>query len=131
MGKPVLIPVPVPIYVPVPMRMYTTPVPHPMPIPVPIPFPCFIPTTKKNTESILKHVKVRKYYRHTFYVQRNLFIPERPAVESLYNVILYTTISIITWSNYGPYFMKEKYLLANNVRKVVLCGTTILHDYTA
>lgn len=60
-GKPVLIPVPVPVYIPVPMRMYSVPTPYPLPIPIPIPVPCFIPTTKKSADSILRHVKVRKF----------------------------------------------------------------------
>ncbi|XP_013409611.1 zinc finger MYM-type protein 2 [Lingula anatina] len=55
--KSMIVPVPVPIYVPVPMAMYTYPTPYPLPIPVPIPVPCFIPTTKKSADSILKQIK--------------------------------------------------------------------------
>ncbi|CAH1799597.1 unnamed protein product, partial [Owenia fusiformis] len=55
--KLLVIPVPVPIYVPVPMAMYNHPVPFPLPIPIPVPVPQFIPTSKKNADSILKHVK--------------------------------------------------------------------------
>lgn len=54
----VIIPVPIPFYVPVPMSMYTQPTPVPFPVPVPIPIPCFIPTTKKSADGILKHIKV-------------------------------------------------------------------------
>ena len=57
--KQVLVPVPVPIYVPVPVHMYSTPVPYPLPVPVPIPVPCFIPTTRKSADGILKQIKVR------------------------------------------------------------------------
>lgn len=53
----VIIPVPIPFYVPVPMSMYTQPTPVPFPVPVPIPIPCFIPTTKKSADGILKHIK--------------------------------------------------------------------------
>ncbi|VDI58276.1 Hypothetical predicted protein [Mytilus galloprovincialis] len=53
----VLIPIPIPFYVPVPMAMYSQPTPIPFPFPIPIPIPCFIPTTKKSTNSILKHIK--------------------------------------------------------------------------
>lgn len=53
-----IIPVPIPFYVPVPMSMYTQPTPVPFPVPVPIPIPCFIPTTKKSADGILKHIKV-------------------------------------------------------------------------
>lgn len=55
----VIVPVPIPFYVPVPMTMYTQPTPVPFPLPVPIPVPCFIPTTKKSADGILKHIKVR------------------------------------------------------------------------
>ena len=41
------------------MAMYTQPVPTPFPMPIPIPVPCFIPTTKKSSEKILKQIKVR------------------------------------------------------------------------
>ena len=57
--KKMIVPVPIPIYVPVPMGMYNHPMPYPVPMPIPIPVPCFIPTTKKNADKILKHVKVR------------------------------------------------------------------------
>ncbi|KAK3098409.1 hypothetical protein FSP39_019220 [Pinctada imbricata] len=55
--KKILIPVPIPVYVPCPMAMYTQPSPVPLPIPIPIPIPCFIPTTKKSGDKILKHIK--------------------------------------------------------------------------
>ena len=57
-GKSLFIPVPVPVYIPVPMAMYSVPVPYPLATPVPVPLPCFLPTTKKSTESIFKHIKV-------------------------------------------------------------------------
>lgn len=56
-----LIPVPVPIYVPVPCAAYSFPTFYPVPIPIPIPVPCFIPTTKKSSGKILKHIKVSMY----------------------------------------------------------------------
>ena len=59
MAKPTLIPVPIPIYVPVPMAMYNIPVPYPVPLPIPVPVPCFIPTSRKSADGILKQIKVR------------------------------------------------------------------------
>ncbi|XP_061176722.1 zinc finger MYM-type protein 4-like isoform X2 [Saccostrea echinata] len=53
----VILPVPIPFYVPVPMTMYTQPTPVPFPLPVPIPVPCFIPTTRKSADGILKQIK--------------------------------------------------------------------------
>ena len=61
-GGKVIVPVPVPVYIPVPMAFYKVPQPYPLPIPVPIPVPYFIPTTKKNADSILKHIKVCMQY---------------------------------------------------------------------
>ncbi len=61
-GGKVIVPVPVPVYIPVPMAFYKVPQPYPLPIPVPIPVPYFIPTTKKNADSILKHIKVCSYH---------------------------------------------------------------------
>ncbi|XP_069127024.1 zinc finger MYM-type protein 3-like isoform X2 [Argopecten irradians] len=55
--KQMVIPIPIPYYIPVPMMMYTQYTPVPLPIPVPIPVPCFIPTTKKSSSSIFKHIK--------------------------------------------------------------------------
>ena len=61
-GKPepekIFVPVPIPIYCPTPLAMYSLPIPTVLPVPVPIPIPIFIPTTKKNANSILKQIKV-------------------------------------------------------------------------
>ena len=63
--KTVFVPVPVPLMVPVPVPQCTMPTPYPLPMPIPVPVPCFVPTTKKLVESLMKQLQVgRQNYSH-------------------------------------------------------------------